>query len=247
VLYRASRVTASLVYQKRSLRLIGSDEPAMPHDVEVRYRGHPVERLTKTHLVLWNSGKATIRGTDIVEDDPIRCEFLPESQVLEVSVVQSTRLANKVFVKPVNDHSNWAIITFDYLDPQDGATIEILHTDSNRYPAVMGTIRGLPRGVVDRGRILGRRGRVLRLPFGTNVTRNVFSLTIIVLGLIMILSAVVPPGSTFDAILNYPNSTESRRWIQVVTGGVFVLQGVAFFWLILRRYPALLHTPELDN
>jgi hypothetical protein len=32
-------------------------------------------------------------------------------------------------------------MNFEYLDPQDGVTIEILHTDINRYPNFKGTVR----------------------------------------------------------------------------------------------------------
>ena len=49
------------------------------------------------------------------------------------------------------DSRNQVICTFDYLDIGDGGVLEVLHTDEKRYPRVLGTIRGVPKGVLNWG------------------------------------------------------------------------------------------------
>jgi hypothetical protein len=50
--------------------------------------------------------------------------------------------------------ANRIVLSFDYLNPGDGAVFELLHTDKKPYPVVVGTIRGVPNGVRDWGRIV---------------------------------------------------------------------------------------------
>lgn len=64
-LYRVSRIGPKPAYQFESLRLIGKESPALPEEVEIRFRDKSVSQLTKTHVVLWNSGNATLYGKEI--------------------------------------------------------------------------------------------------------------------------------------------------------------------------------------
>jgi hypothetical protein len=165
LIYRASLVGARPVYQLRALRLLGPDEKALPEEVEVRFKGQAVDRLTKTHIVFWNSGKALVRGSDIVKDDLLRCEFSEGSRVLEARVLKVTPPTNKFGAETDSNVPSKVVLTFDYLDPNDGAVVEILHTDTKRYPDIKGTVRGVPKGIVDWGRIPPLRSRALRFPF----------------------------------------------------------------------------------
>ena len=119
--------------------------------MEILYHGKHVDRLTRTHVIFWNSGKRIIHGSDIVADDAVRCELSSGALALEVRVIKHTRDANK-FTAMIDDNSqNRVLLNFDYLDPKDGAVVELLHTDSVRDPAVKGTIRGVPKGMRDWG------------------------------------------------------------------------------------------------
>jgi hypothetical protein len=146
VIYRASVVGARPVYHRRSFRVIGFNKDEFMQNVEILYRDKHVDRLTRTTVIFWNAGKKIIYGSDIVADDAVRCELSPDARALEVRVIKHTRDANK-FTAVIDDNSqNRVILSFDYLDPQDGAVLELLHTDSVRDPAVKGTIRGVPKG-----------------------------------------------------------------------------------------------------
>lgn len=247
LLYRRSRVNARPVYQQRGLRLIGSDEAILPADVEIRFRGQPVERLTKTYIVFWNAGTATIRGSDVVADDPLRCEFSQQARVLEVSLVKNTRSANKFVAMIDANRPNCVLLSLDYLDPQDGATIEILHTDSNRYPTVKGTIRGVPKGLIDRGRIVPTR---INLPPPTRFNQlpplrrvRIFALTSLALGLILVLGGVL----LHDKMPLPANALKIVRWMLIGAGAIYIAFPVGLLWSVRRRFPAALHTPELDE
>jgi hypothetical protein len=59
---------------------------------------------------------------------------------------------NKFAVTVRDDQPNELLCQFDYLDPGDGATIDLLHTAERGRPASLGTIRAVPAGVQDWGR-----------------------------------------------------------------------------------------------
>lgn len=247
MLYRASRTTARPAYQRAGLALIGSERASLPAEVEVRFRGLPVERLTKSYVVFWNDGKATLRGSDIVGDDPIRCEVSEDARMLEVRLVTCTRPVNKFAAAIDPKASNCALITFDYLDPQDGAAIEILHTASNRYPAIKGTIRGVPKGLLSRGRILSanhvgqNQASLLRRVFSVLPWLSIFA------GVVAVTVAVLLPEKYLVSASHADTQTSIPRSVIAIVGVLYALPGLLLWWMTHRRYPAALHTPELDQ
>ncbi len=95
VYYKSSHAGPRLVYQLGSSRLISKDKRALPEQVEIRYRGRIVPRLTKTYLALWNAGRDTVKGTEIVEDDQLRLVFGNDAEVLRISLSGVTREQNR--------------------------------------------------------------------------------------------------------------------------------------------------------
>lgn len=247
IIYRASIIRARPVYQRRGLRLIGGNDKALPDEVEIRFRGQVVERLGKVYIVFWNSGTALLRGSDIIDNDPLRCECAKGSRILEARAVKITRPTTKFAVKlnPTVPHS--AIITFDYLDPGDGAIIELLHTAAERYPEIKGTIRGVPKGCLDWGRI--GRSRIKELPFPFS-HRQVIYWVLMVFGFIAVGAGAFGPDLILDKIHRADQATESLatfRKVLIVAGMIYMLPPLLLFWLTRRRFPGALRAQELEE
>jgi hypothetical protein len=136
--YRASQIGARPVYKVRSLRLIGVPNSKLAQDVQVKFRGTPVDRLTKTQIVFWNSGNLILRGSDIVQSEPLRFDFPNGSTVVDVGISRYSRAANNCTagIDPLRPNS--VLFLFDYLDPNDGVVIAILHTSSVKKSAGFG-------------------------------------------------------------------------------------------------------------
>lgn len=147
LLYRNMKIGPIPTCQLRSLRLLGKEEQELPPEVEIRYKNKEVPRLTLTSAYLWNAGKTMMRGNQIVEDDPLRYEFDPSDEILKAHVATSTKPANKVTVREADNQKHTLLVDFDYLDPGDGARIDILHTSERRHPKIEGSLRGIPKGV----------------------------------------------------------------------------------------------------
>lgn len=239
--YRRSQVTPRPVYQTRGLGLVGVRDPALPGEVEIRFHGRAVPRVTRTHIVFWNAGRATIRREDVVTKDPPRLVFDKDTEVLNVRIAQTTREVIGLNVDVKADSGNEVVLSFDYLDCKDGALIEVLHTSENAHPQLLGTIRGIPKGIENLGRIqpyrTGRRGaefttfHFLRSRVGQLITLCA-GLVVMSVGIWVLWSGPVRP--------------ELGEWSLILGGGFYVLLGSVLLWTDRLRFPKTLANHEVE-
>jgi hypothetical protein len=114
-------------------------------DVEVKFPGYGplVKALTVTKIAFWNAGTDTIKKQDVVKDDPISIQAKAGIVFLSASVSEIVSPLNKIDCKVSPDRS-LVTITFEYLDYNQGAIIQVFHTGtSNADITLHGTIMGL--------------------------------------------------------------------------------------------------------
>jgi len=146
------KIKGRLVYWEKSLKLIGKNEYLIPDEVTILFDGKKVETLSKTIIIFWNSGKEIIRGGDIVPSHEPRIFFDKDIKVLSAKVVKCTEKTNEFNVKINHELPNEAICTFNYLEPKDGAVIELMHTSKDlSSPNIKGKIKGVPKGILNYG------------------------------------------------------------------------------------------------
>jgi len=240
IFFFASQVSGKPVYQRRSLRLIGSSGSELRSSVEIRFKGDVVERLTKTDLIVWNAGRKTILGSQIVATDPIRFEFSPGSRILEISTKRVTRQVNSFAVLIDQKNPNYAIINFDYLDRGDGALIEVLHTDSKLYPECVGSLREIPNGIKDLG-IIREIPMFSKIPYIRTRKRSFFYFVSVV-GFSAIAFGVFAPTSLLSKINNIGpfghNSILMRdRFPLILAGILYFPTSLYILWSTRQRFP----------
>ncbi|WP_447891396.1 hypothetical protein [Pseudomonas atacamensis] len=216
--------------------LLGSASDSLPPAIVVQYNGHSIPRLTKSLLIIWNSGENTITGDAIVEKDPLRVQVGEDGKILSVSVLKTSRAVNDFRTVPyVNEQANEAILSFDFLDSNDGAVIEILHTSTDRKPRLKGTLRGLPKGFTNVGQFT--RPKPQKRSKAGKLADVVFSpLVLASAGFLFALYGprpiVLPPDG-------------GNSFVPGVLGGFFGMW-VAYAYGARRRYPRALHLEALE-
>jgi hypothetical protein len=150
--YLRSRVRTEISYQVKSVKLIGG-VGALPADVEIRFQGKVVSQLTRSTCVFWNSGTTTVDGTSIVADDPFRAAVY-DGEILSVEIIAVTRSVIGITAEIPAIQAGCAVMPFKFLDPGDGAIIALLHTSTNTFANLGGTIKGLPNGLSYRGEMI---------------------------------------------------------------------------------------------
>lgn len=107
-----------------------------------------VEGVYAQFVRLANLGRETIRRDDLVDSDPLRLE-VSGAAVLDIAKAGVTRDVIDFQVSAFREHgeSTTSLLTFNFLDFQDGALIQIL-TD-RRYVDIRieGTVIGMPQGI----------------------------------------------------------------------------------------------------
>jgi hypothetical protein len=142
-----SRVGVIPAYKTRTRRLIGSDDQGLSGEVQILFEGEEVPQLARSYVAFWNAGKKPLLGDSVVAADPLRIECGDRAEIKKAQVVRITREANAF--RAERSGARTVEYRFDYLDPGDGALVEVLHTGGTLE--VRGTTRGVPRGVRNRG------------------------------------------------------------------------------------------------
>jgi hypothetical protein len=118
--------------------------------IAVLYKNEPVPRVTQSLIWLWREGRGTVRGTDVVTGDPITIRVPAGERILGAVLLAQSKPTNSVSVHfDANQPAAGARVDFEYLDPRQGAVIELLHTaESPESVEVTGTVMGIPKGIV---------------------------------------------------------------------------------------------------
>jgi hypothetical protein len=152
LLYRRSRLSGMIAFQRDGHQLIGHVTSKL-REVTVAYRGDPVPRVTGSKVAIWNAGTSTIKGSDIVLRDPLRVEIERGERILAAWIAVASRDVNAFHLDLQPDKAEVALCTFDFLDPNDGVIIVMLHTSPSEIASLRGTIRGHSHPFRDSGRL----------------------------------------------------------------------------------------------
>lgn len=253
VFYLRSRQVSRLSFQREHHTIIGGANAAFPKEVTIYYEGKPVDMVTATRYVIWNSGNTTLHGNQIVETDSLRLELVGEGRVLKTTLLNVTRKVNGVTFSPW-DPLHWSgdstkghrvvKIDFDYLDPGDGLAIEVIYSGTNSLLTLDGTLRGLPSGLTDFGRSASeftRRTARFMKPFG--LSSGVFTAAVAVFsfGAFFLL-----PWLTSQPTVDKGVSVIATdfRWLLVLNGIMYGIISWRSTVLSRRRYPQSLDVYE---
>lgn len=256
--YKSTKIGPRLVFQMNSLKIIGKNE-ITPDEITIFYKGIKVPRVIKTTFIIWNSGTKTIDGHNIVKSDPLRLEFKESEEIIGASILKSTKEVNQFEIMNDENKRNVLNIDFEYLDPNDGVTIEILHTDIMRYPEFKGTIKGMPDGVVNWGNKSSRSNNNKSSLIG-KIMKSFFNFISINLRQFLWLMLIIGVGLTAFSII-VPNYFESFAQEIIIAFdnensifSSFLIVGITYsvlpfinIWTTRKRYPKLLVVEKLEG
>lgn len=242
--YLRSRRISQLAYQLEEFTMIGGSNAEFPNEVEIRFANRRVNRVTVSRIVLWNSGNMTINGSQVVDSDPVRLELTKEGEILKVDVLRHSRASNMVRIIPRNGSLNIVDIPFDYFDPKDGISLEVIHSSTKNSIKCMGTIRGIPKGISNYGKLIFQNNRKSNYPFARfSVLRKLFQIFMAAVGGAIIFVGLYEPQ--WFALADRSDA-DMPSWLFVVVGLLYFIPPVVLLWIRRRRYPQTLE-PDSEN
>jgi hypothetical protein len=149
------------VYAIISQILIQNFDPLLPN-LSIKFKGENVKNLSISRIAFWNDGKETINKTDISQAEPLMIEITKGCRILDVKLILTSNTANQFELLEIQD--TYVMVSFDFLDYQDGALIQIIHDATvPKSLEVRGVIKGagIPQHKNIRTKLLGES----RIPF----------------------------------------------------------------------------------
>ena len=257
------RRTLAIGYQTAT-RSYFDTETSLPDGARMSYRGKDIMALSRTVFVVWNHGFDVLKGTDIVESDPLRLEF-DDANVIRAQVLASTEGARGVGVvfgadgapgEPSQSLSavsgaagkNLSIrICYDYLSRGHGFVLDATYAGT-RQPRLTGTSVGLP----GRPKSLGTYRSLLNRSTGVEAAalRAPWIRTLQIILLPTILTSML----AMVALDILPDSEPWALTAKTLAAPVFAASFIVYIqmgfvlplWLTRRKFPAALRRTVRD-
>ncbi|QSX07240.1 hypothetical protein JYG23_07820 [Sedimentibacter sp. zth1] len=155
IFYKKSISIAKPVFQYSNQNIIDISNNDKEENLKVYYSEYNIKRLNKTHIYFWNSGNKTIKGEDIVKTEGLKIVFEDKNgRILLAKVLKYSRKVCDFNVMVSSDDRREISFNFDFLDPNDGVVIEVLHTFEKSKFNFTGIIKSIPDGIQNYGYIL---------------------------------------------------------------------------------------------
>jgi hypothetical protein len=209
-------------YQTSKIIGLGTNAPP---ELKLSFAGKAVKAVFKSTVIFFNKGKDTIRKSDITKDVLIKFEG---AEILRDPIIKRiSRDANEFQATKIHGTNDNSIkLDFLYLDKDDGAVLEILHTECKEIE-LLGNIIGV-NSIKYTGRfeenpmpILGGKRFVsgILLIFVVAVLTSYIAYTQGIIGSLLMLIALVTSafcglviGYLLVIMPNYLTSKKFPRW-----------------------------------
>jgi len=237
--YFRSKGKSRLSYQIEDFSVVGDARAKFPNELEIRFEGSAVPRVTSAVIIIWNSGDTTVNQNQIIDSDRLRLE-INDGSILRSKVLNKTR--EVIAADSVNNSKNTVLINFEFLDPNDGFIVEVIHSGTTGDLNLHGTLKGLLNGIV-------KIGEGAHYPRTIRTKKSKFFLLFpIGLGIIAIVYGLAARYIT-PFIHSFDSSTEIRtspNWAAIILGVAYAAFPAILLWLGRRRYPLQLVKPKQD-
>ncbi|WP_338678934.1 hypothetical protein OPV09_17545 [Janthinobacterium sp. TB1-E2] len=226
-----TRQRTALTFHCSGKRLLGLAGSNLPTGIKVDYNGRNIPRLTRSIITLWNSGEKTIDGDHIASSDPLKIVTDNKGTILSATILQVSRTANDLKCSLSTTKSNEVELVFSFLDTDDGAVIELLHTSEDINTRIIGTIKGIPKGINGK--------RQTDYPNNIKAISSIinpipFLWIVLIIGLAAILLSLFFP----DEIKNFMASSPQPELLSVyITGGLYVCMSATLLYFRRQKYP----------
>jgi hypothetical protein len=123
--FYASRKRKILAYSYKQKAII-KDFKNEINGLEIKYNENLIEDLTSTNIGIWNKGRDPIKRGDIAPKAPIEIQF-KENIIGDPTVLFIKTMENQI---NLSKKGKKIVVDFDFLDFEDGITIQVFHTSS---------------------------------------------------------------------------------------------------------------------
>ncbi|WP_405091682.1 hypothetical protein OG767_00430 [Micromonospora sp. NBC_01392] len=140
IVARQTRLRPEMHYVTDHDVLVEPKAELIDRGLTIAFADQKLRQVSRTYIAVWNNRGDTIKGSDILTEDPLRVQLEDLDTVVDVSIVWYSREQNRLTAHRDADDPSKVTIGFDFLDSNDGAVIQVVHEQGS--PVLAGTIRG---------------------------------------------------------------------------------------------------------
>jgi hypothetical protein len=143
-----------LCYTTSSFPLVS---PRAVPGLRVSFGDKSIEKLNGALVTLWNRGSAVVHWKDVAPAAPLTVTLEGHGEILEIRCENQSKPGNNFAVNEAVNDANSYILSFDYIGPNDGCKLSILHTGESDQLSIKGELIGAPairRAVFNPNRLL---------------------------------------------------------------------------------------------
>lgn len=140
--FRAKRVKKPSFYI-RTTKIV-EDRVSKLGKAEVSFNGAKVDTLSVSRIAFWNWGAETINGSDIASQERVRICLGNDAKLLDSEIISTNNSANDFRLITTKDGTGLLTseLTFDFIDKNNGAVIQVFHTGTSDDITLEGVIKG---------------------------------------------------------------------------------------------------------
>lgn len=170
-------------------------------NLKIQYNNNVVEKLTVSKLLFMNAGRETINRDDIAKANRLRVIPIKETQIVDAKVDTCNNESSQFSVN-ISNEDKCAYIDFDYLDHNQGAVFQIIHTGvTSNDIQILGDIKGAKNSVITKIDLDPLSTRWEGLEIISNIISIIgFILVLITFTLIVITNTYPQYSITFDIL-----------------------------------------------
>ena len=222
-----SKTIGRLAIVSHDVALIDGDSEGFPSEVVIQYRNEEVQRVSSSTIWIWNDGNGTVRRNDIAESDPLSLKF--SGNILNQKIRNITPQSLQAVADTPQSKKGIVQYDFEFLNPNDGFALEVVHTGDSGPPECLGTIMNPSRRPRYKGRAYGTAAD-WQEKLGRTLTFFLM-LGFLLMGIVEFL------GVQYDEIISFLDREEAPPWAYGTMGIAFGILMALMLWFTRRRIP----------
>lgn len=130
------------IYYTITSTILVDDEVSQINGIKILFQEKEVSTVVISTIKLWNGGNEILEESDFYPDHELKIVIPQNEKILATAVLEESDDTCKVKIAAPNGKENEAVVSFYCLEPQQGATINVYHTNINeRETELIGKIK----------------------------------------------------------------------------------------------------------
>lgn len=119
------------IYYTVTSTILVDDEVSKINGIKILFQDKEISTVAISTIKLWNGGNEILEESDFYPEHELKIVVPKNERILATAVIKETDDTCKVKIATSNHKENEKVVSFYCLEPQQGATINVYHTNAN--------------------------------------------------------------------------------------------------------------------